>query len=363
MTLLADTPADNKGVTSLITTIPPCYCSYAFDYGNIFDVYIAWQRNTSVAATKPHTDDTTSVVAGFMSASKGCLSDECKAMMKSVFDLFAGITVANTDDATCTPRNALACMKDTQQTTSCPNPPTQRAWIGDIANELGDNISTTRALPTESTSEAGSGEEAESTWHGLYWSACNIKYTCPAVGISAYKIKTSFAVANFAEVDSPAKIAALIKKFVKWINDKAGAAVLTESMVTADAVTTSRRRGRSLAAATVTLNIETTNELAKLQVIEVTDSESSTTTELSTSLGVTVSGGFTTSEVDTITYPPPPPAPGYKDNVGKQSDIDGKDTNIALIVGIVVGAFLLVAAAIGIAIFMKKKRNVHPPKA
>ena len=361
MTLLADTPADDKGVTSLITTIPPCYCSYAFDFGNIFDVYIAWQRNTSVAATKPHTDDTTSVVAGFMSASKGCLSDECKAVMKSVFDFFAGITVANTDDATCTPKNALACMKDTQAT-SCPNPPTQRAWIGDIANEMGDDISATRALPMEITSEAGSGEEAESMWHDLYWSACNIKYTCPAVGISAYKIKTSFAVANAAEVDSPAKIAALIKKFVKWINDKAGAVVLTESMVTA-VVTNSRRRGRSLAAATVTLNIETTSELAKLQVIEVTDSESSTTAELSTSLGVTVSGVFTTSEVDTVTYPPPPPAPGYKDNVGKQSDGDGEDPNIALIVGSVVGgcAFLLAVAAI--ALVMKKKKNILPPKA
>ena len=31
MTLLAATPAEGKGVTSLITTIPPCYCSQAAD--------------------------------------------------------------------------------------------------------------------------------------------------------------------------------------------------------------------------------------------------------------------------------------------------------------------------------------------
>ena len=332
----------------------------AVDYGNIFDVYTAWQRDTDVTANKPHTDGvTTSVVAGFMSVSKACLSDECKVMMKSVFDFFAGITVGNTDDATCTSSNALACLTDAQAT-SCPNPPTQGPWIGDIADEMGDDIKATHAVPTGSTSEAGSGDTSESMWRDLYWSACNMRKTCPEVGTSAYMIKTSFTIADAAEVDTPAKITALVQKFVKWINDKAGAKVLTASMVTA-VVTNSRRRGRSLAAATVALSIETTNELAKQQVTEVTDdSDSSTTAELSTSLGVTVSEVFTTSEVGTLTYPPPPPAPGYKDNVGKQpqGDSDSDDTNIALIVGIVAGvcvcASLLVISVV-VAVLMKKK--------
>jgi len=357
MTLLKDTPADGKGVTSLITTIPPCYCSQAVDYGNIFDVYTAWQRDTDVTANKPHTDGVaTSVVAGFMSVSKACLSDECKVMMKSVFDFFTGITVGNTDDATCTSTNALACLTDAQAT-SCPNPPTQVPWIGDIADEMGDDIKATHAVPTGSTSEAGSGDASESTWRDLYWSACNMRKTCPAVGTSAYMIKTSFAIADAAEVDTPAKVTALVERFVKWINDKAGAKVLTASMVTA-VVTNSRRRGRSLAAATVALSIETTNELAKQQVTEVTGSDSSTTAELSTSLGVTVSEVFTTAEVGAITYPPPPPAPGYKDNVGKQGDSDGDDTNIALIVGIVagvVGCTFLLAISVLVAILMKKR--------
>ena len=170
-------------------------------------------------------------------------------------------------------------------------------------------------------------------------------------------IKTSFAIADAAEVDTPAKVTALVERFVKWINDKAGAKVLTASMVTA-VVTNSRRRGRSLAAATVALSIETTNELAKQQVTEVTGSDSSTTAELSTSLGVTVSEVFTTAEVGAITYPPPPPAPGYKDNVGKQGDSDGDDTNIALIVGIVagvVGCTFLLAISVLVAILMKKR--------
>ena len=65
MTVLAETPADGKNVTSLITTIPPCYCSQAVDYGNIFDVYTTWQRNTAVADNKPHTEGSaTSIVAG-----------------------------------------------------------------------------------------------------------------------------------------------------------------------------------------------------------------------------------------------------------------------------------------------------------
>ena len=175
-------------------------------------------------------------------------------------------------------------------------------------------------------------------------------------------IKTSFTIADAAEVDTPAKIAALVKKFVIWINDEAGAKVLTASMVTA-VVTNKRRRGRSLAAAAVALSVETTNELAKQQVTEVTDSDSSTTSELSTSLGVTVSEVFTTSEVRTVTYPPPPPAPGYKDNIGKQGDSDGNDTgtNIALIAGIVTGVggctFLLVVAAM---LLKKKRKNISP---
>ena len=365
MTLLAETPADGKGVTSLITTIPPCYCSQAVDYGNIFDVYTAWQRDTNVTSNKPHTDGaTTSMVAGFMSVSKACLSDECKVMMKRVFDFFAGITVGNTDDATCTSTNALACLTDAQAT-SCPNPPTQSRWIGDIADDMGDGIKATRAVPTGSpstTSEAGSGDSTESMWRDLYWSACNMRNTCPDVGTSAYVIKTSFTIADAAEVDTPAKIAALVKKFVLWINDEAGAKVLTASMVTA-VVTNKRRRGRSLAAAAVALSVETTNELAKQQVTEVTDSDSSTTSELSTSLGVTVSEVFTTSEVRTVTYPPPPPAPGYKDNIGKQGDSDGNDTgtNIALIAGIVAGVggctFLLVVAAM---LLKKKRKNISP---
>ena len=333
----------------------------AVDYGNIFDVYTAWQRDTDVTANKPHTDGvTTSVVAGFMSVSKACLSDECKVMMKSVFDFFAGITVGNTDDATCTSTNALACLTDAQAT-SCPNPPTQGPWIGDIADEMGDDIKATHAVPTGSTSEAGSGDTSESMWRDLYWSACNMRKTCPEVGTSAYMIKTSFTIADAAEVDTPAKITALVQKFVKWINDKAGAKVLTASMVTA-VVTNSRRRGRSLAAATVALSIETTNELAKQQVTKVTDDTSTTTTtELSTSLGVQVSGLFTTSEVATITYPPPPPAPGYKDNAaGGGGDDDGP--NIALIVGIVAGVggcALLVVIAVLLAMLIKKKKNMN----
>ena len=145
MTLLAATPAEGKGVTSLITTIPPCYCSQAVDYGNIFDVYTAWQRNTSVAANKPHTDGAaTSMVAGFMSVSKACLSDECKVMMQSVFDFFVGITVGGAEDTICTSENALMCLADAQATT-CPEPPAQGRWIGDIAEEMGDEIMDTRA--------------------------------------------------------------------------------------------------------------------------------------------------------------------------------------------------------------------------
>ena len=333
----------------------------AVDYGNIFDVYTAWQRDTDVTANKPHTDGvTTSVVAGFMSVSKACLSDECKVMMKSVFDFFAGITVGNTDDATCTSSNALACLTDAQAT-SCPNPPTQGPWIGDIADEMGDDIKATHAVPTGSTSEAGSGDTSESMWRDLYWSACNMRKTCPEVGTSAYMIKTSFTIADAAEVDTPAKIATLIQKFVKYINDKAGANVLMTWMVTAT-VTNNRRRGRSLAAATVALSIETTNELAKQQVTKVTDSDTTTTeAELSTSLGVQVSGLFTTSEVATITYPPPPPAPGYKDNAaGGGGDDDGP--NIALIAGIVAGVggcALLVVIAVLVAMLIKKKKNMN----
>ena len=361
MTLLAATPAEGKGVTSLITTIPPCYCSQAVDYGNIFDVYTAWQRNTSVAANKPHTDGAaTSMVAGFMSVSKACLSDECKVMMQSVFDFFVGITVGNAEDTICTSENALMCLADAQATT-CPEPPAQGRWIGDIADEMGDEIMDTRALPTGSM-EAGSGETTEeSMWRDLYWTACNMRNTCPDVGVSAYVITTSFTIADAAEVDTPAKIATLIQKFVKYINDKAGANVLMTWMVTAT-VTNNRRRGRSLAAATVALSIETTNELAKQQVTKVTDDTSTTTTtELSTSLGVQVSRLFTTSEVATVTYPPPPPAPGYKDNAaGGGGDDDGP--NIALIAGIVAGVggcALLVVIAVLVAMLIKKKKNMN----
>ena len=188
-----------------------------------------------------------------------------------------------------------------------------------------------------------------------------MRNTCPDVGVSAYVITTSFTIADAAEVDTPAKIATLVQRFVKYINDKAGANVLMTWMVTAT-VTNNRRRGRSLAAATVALSIETTNELAKQQVTKVTDSDTTTTeAELSTSLGVQVSGLFTTSEVATVTYPPPPPAPGYKDNAaGGGGDDDGP--NIALIAGIVAGVggcALLVVIAVLVAMLIKKKKNMN----
>ena len=361
MTVLAETPADGKNVTSLITTIPPCYCSQAVDYGNIFDVYTTWQRNTAVADNKPHTEGSaTSIVAGFMSVSNACLSDACKGMMRSFFDFFAGITVPTS--SVCTAENALKCLADAGAS-ECPDPPTQGRWIGAIADDMGDDIQATHAIPTGSTSEAGSGD-SENGWRDLFWSACNMRYTCPDVGTSAYVIKTLLTVADANDVDTPAKIATLIGKFVQWINEKAGAKILTTAMVTATVA--NRRRGRSLAAATVTFSIDTTNELAKQQIIQATDSDSTTTAELETSLGVAVSEAFTTSEVSTVTYPPPPPAPGYKDNIGKQGDVDGDGDGdgdglaLPLIIGIVVGSSAFVACLVALVCLVMHKRQRKP---
>lgn len=169
MTVLASSP--DPTVESLAVTVPPCYCSQAMDYGNIFDVYTTWQQDTSVAANEPHTEGSmTSIVAGFLSVSKACLSDECKGMMQAVFDIFAGVTVGSTDNS-CTAENALKCLADTQADT-CPTAPVQIAWMGDLLADDAAKISD------------------DGMWNDIYWSACNMRHTCPAVGTSAYVITT-----------------------------------------------------------------------------------------------------------------------------------------------------------------------------
>lgn len=69
-----------------------------------------------------------------------------------------------------------------------------------------------------------------------------------------------------AEVDTPAKKEALVVKFVAYMNEQAGAKVLTVAMVTL--TVSNNRRGRSLqeSVASVTFTIETYSELAKQQV-------------------------------------------------------------------------------------------------
>ena len=54
MTLLKETPADGKGVTSLITTIPPCYCSQAVDYGAPFNPLHAATHSWRRSPPPPH---------------------------------------------------------------------------------------------------------------------------------------------------------------------------------------------------------------------------------------------------------------------------------------------------------------------
>jgi len=100
-----------------------------------------------------------------------------------------------------------------------------------------------------------------------------------------------------------------------------------------------------------------------LQVTLVTNSESTTVAELSSRLGVTVSEVFTTAEVATVTYPPPPPAPGFQDDLSgdKVSDEDG--LNVALIAGIVGGlGGLCCMCAAGALLFFQLKKNKRPSK-
>jgi len=130
------------------------------------------------------------------------------------------------------------------------------------------------------------------------------------------------------------------------LTKKARAKLIKDEDVTVTVKNSRRARGRSLAAATVIFRIETTNKLAKLQIEKVT--ASSTTAELTANLEVDVSGGepatgvsetpFANTEVSAVVYSPPPPAPGYKDNLNAASSDDSDDgVNVALIAGVVGG--------------------------
>lgn len=182
-------------------------------------------------------------------------------------------------------------------------------------------------------------------WRETYWSVCNMRHTCPAVGTSANVITTEITIADAAQVDTQAKRDKLKQNFVKFVNKEAEAKLIKDEDVTVTVKNSRRARGRSLAAATVIFRIETTNELARLQIEQVT--ASSTTAELTANLEVDVSGGepatgdetpFANTEVSAVVYSPPPPAPGYKDKLNAASSDDSDDgVNVALIAGVVGG--------------------------
>jgi hypothetical protein len=356
MTLLAEAP--NPSLETMLVTVPPCYCSPAIDYNNLFDVYTLWAKDTD--NNVPHEEETpTSIVASFMSHSKACLSDECKLMLTATFDFLAGITIGT--DTLCTASNALKCLpKDANGCT----PPRQKGWMGTMANEMGDDFKTTRALPTVLDDCDSDGLFCPHPWRETYWSACNMRHTCPAVGTSANVITTEITIADAAQVDTQAKRDKLKQNFVKFVNKKANAKLIKDEDVTVTVKNSRRARGRSLAAATVIFRIETTNKLARLQIEKMT--ASITTADLTAILEVDVSGKLANTEVSAVVYSPPPPAPGYKDNLAVASSDDSADgVNVALIAGVVggVGGGCCCLGIVLLVFFMVRARKKKTPAA
>jgi len=331
-------------VESMITTVPPCYCSPAFNYSKIVDTYTDWVLNGPEAA--PHaSNEPTTIVTGFMSTSGMCLSDQCKDMMDGIFYFFTNITVQGTEEKTCKPANVLNCVGG-PDSLGCVAPPTQDAWLGTVADQVGDTWKTDKKMPDD-------------WWKHVYWSACSVKQYCPDKGVSAYLIETKLVVAA-DKVDTEPKRERLKTKFVAMVNKEAKARVLENYMVEIRLDSPSARRGRALSTTTVTFVIETTSELAKNQVNTIaTDSTTFNAAKLSTELfgdTTSVTGTFTETEITTLVYPPPPPAPGYKDGLTQEDQLS-EETIIIIVVCVLVGCCCCVLVAVASVLILKKKNQ------
>jgi hypothetical protein len=315
-----------------LATIPECYCAESISYASIVDEAVLSQiyPNHTKSKAFESIDSPSGAVSAVMTISGMCLSDECKQMLLDGFMTFTGIMMGTTSDETCKADEVAKCIPDAT-VAGCPNAPAQSDWGGSLVPE--------KKIPDDD-------------WKPVYWTVCAVSKSCPALGVSAYRLKTRVTLSSADDADTPEELTALSNNFVDAINK--GTTLVRYDQCTATLVTSRRRQLAD--SATVEFEIETQSEQGKLAAKSYVEATGSDTTQIATDLGVPVDAAYTALAVETLVYPPPPPAPGYKENLAGGASFCGLDSDaacIGAIVGGVIGLLLCCILLLGIMFFVK----------
>ena len=353
--LFQDNTLSIPTITALVTDSPKCICSY-FDPDSTGNVFPLIRRKAVTLSTGESEwglmDIIFFAVNGFRSA-KLCGSNSCRSLFDTFYTLVD--TLANTDVSTpasptvapteCTSANSELCFSS--------------ACFPFVDTSMGGTVPSAcaacyAAAPTTITQMAPmSYITPEYIDQTIFWTACFMNTDCPAAGVAAIVVKSTFTVDETMETFDQAAQDAFKRAFANILapagSDLEGTVTLGDILLT-------------ITAGSINVEAAVSTTSPALQSSLTATIENLTPATASSALGITVTArSAVVVETATFSPPAPPPPPMFPVGMAPPPVPPGVDPTLitisvgmaaGLLIGIGVGGAVGLCCCIGLIVFL-----------